>query len=149
MIKGENSQQNTNQQTKTTPYDVKALNATTMLLSQKIGLLVRNEKVLSQNILILNTKLKKLDEKVNNVNSSNSNGSIKEEELDTIKSEISELYNKIKGIKTNLDALQMSFNDLNKEYATKSELKELKYLVDAINPLEFVTYKQLKNLLKK
>ena len=44
--------------------NVKAINATVMLLSQKIGYLVRNEKILSQNILVLNDKLKKLDDKI-------------------------------------------------------------------------------------
>lgn len=129
--------------------DVKAINTTIMLLSQKMGYIVRNEKVLSKNILILNEKIKKLDEKVSNVNAQAMGGGASAEELDSAKSQIEELYNKVKGLKTEIDVLRSDLESLNTRYATKAELKELKYLVDAINPLEFVTYRQLKELLKK
>jgi hypothetical protein len=38
---------------------------------------------------------------------------------------------------------------LKENFVTKEELQELKYIIDTINPLEFVTYQQLKDLLKK
>lgn len=129
--------------------DVKAINTTIMLLSQKMGYIVRNEKVLSKNILILNEKIKKLDEKFSNVNIAASGIGLSSDELDSMKAQIEELYNKIKGLRTEVEVLRSELGSLNVKFATKAELKELKYLVDAINPLEFVTYRQIKELLKK
>lgn len=39
--------------------------------------------------------------------------------------------------------------DLEKKFVTKEELKELKYTVDMINPLEFVTRDQVKELIEE
>ncbi len=160
MIKGNSAQKETNQQSsqeeqvsKTEEIgirrDVKAINTTIMLLSQKMGYLVRNEKVLSKNILILNEKIKKVEDKMSDLKSTGLGTGIAQEELDPIKAQIEELYTKIKGIKSEIDNLKFELDSLNNKFATKAEIRELKYLVDAINPLEFVTYKQLKELIKK
>ncbi len=128
--------------------NVKAINATIMLLSQKIGYLVRNEKILSQNILVLNEKIKKLEDKLNNASEINKSTQ-SFEELDTIKAQISELYNKISGIRQEIDEVVNKIDNSKSDYITRKEFQEIKYLVDAINPLEYVTYKQIKELLKK
>lgn len=128
--------------------NVKAINATIMLLSQKIGYLVRNEKILSQNILVLNEKIKKLEDKLNNVSEIHKS-SQNFEELDTIKSQISELYNKISGIRQEIEEVSTKIDNSKSDFITRKEFQEIKYLVDAINPLEYVTYRQLKDLMKK
>lgn len=128
--------------------NVKAINATIMLLSQKIGYLVRNEKILSQNILVLNEKIKKLEDKINNFSEINKSTQ-SFEELDTIKAQISELYNKISGIRQELEEVTNKLDNSKSDFITRKEFQEIKYLVDAINPLEYVTYKQLKDLMKK
>jgi len=129
--------------------NLKAINATIMLLSQKISYLVRNEKILSQNILVLNDKLKKLEDKVNNQSGMQATSGASSEDLDAIKAQISELYNKISGLKQEIEQLNNSVDGLKDAFVTKKEFQEIKYLVDAINPLEYVTYKQIKDLVKK
>lgn len=129
--------------------NIKAINATIMLLSQKIGYLVRNEKILSQNILVLNEKLKKLEDKLNNQTSTQSSNGASSEDLDGVKAQISELYNKISGLKQEIEQLSQNVDSIKSGFVTKKEFQEIKYLVDAINPLEFVTYKQIKDLMKK
>ena len=129
--------------------NIKAINATVMLLSQKIGYLVRNEKILSQNILVLNDKLKKLEDKINTQGSVENTGGASLEEVESMKAQISELYNKIQGLKQEIESLSQSIDSYKREFVTKKEFQEIKYLVDSINPLEYVTYKQIKDLLKK
>jgi hypothetical protein len=125
--------------------EIKALNTTVMLLSQKMAYLVRNEKILSKNILILNEKLNKLAE-----NGSGQQGSsVDSEEIEDINSKIADLYEKQKVMKQDLEYIKNSLDNLKENFVTKEELQELKYIIDTINPLEFVTYQQLKDLLKK
>ncbi len=128
---------------------VKAINTTIMLLSQKIGYLIRNEKILSQNIIVLNDKIKKLDLKIDTNQGNNSGNSINVEELDSLKSQIKELYNKINSLKADIEELSSKIDNQKEIYITRKEFMEMKYLIDSINPLEYVTYKQVKELLKK
>jgi hypothetical protein len=127
--------------------EVKAVNTTLMLLSQKINFIVRNEKVLSKNILVLNDKIRKTEEKISESRSTNNNdnNNISSEDLGEVKNLSEELNDKINNLKSDIEAIKIELDN----YATKSELKEIKYLLDAINPLEFVTYKQLREMLNK
>ncbi len=126
--------------------ELKALNTTVMLLSQKMAYIVRNEKILSKNILILNEKINKLSEK-----SSVKSGDfgVDSEVTDSLSSKITELYEKQKAFKQDLEYIRASIDGLKESFVTKAELQELKYIIDTINPLEFVTYQQLKDLIKK
>jgi len=125
--------------------EIKALNTTVMLLSQKMAYLVRNEKILSKNILILNEKINKLAEG----GSKSQGSSVDLEEIENINSKIVDLYEKQKTIKQDMEYLKSNIDGLKDSFVTKEELQELKYIIDTINPLEFVTYQQLKELLKK
>lgn len=129
--------------------NIKAINATIMLLSQKISYLVRNEKILSQNILVLNEKLKKLEDKLNSQSGMQTTNGASSEDLDGVKAQISELYNKVTGLKQEIEQLSQNIDSIKGQFVTKKEFQEIKYLVDAINPLEYVTYKQIKDLVKK
>ena len=42
-----------------------------------------------------------------------------------------------------------SFEELDKKFATKQDLAEIRYVLDTINPLEFATIAQVKELLKE
>ncbi|MBI5884642.1 hypothetical protein HZB89_00935, partial [archaeon] len=44
--------------------DIKALNATILVLSQKMSALVRNEKILGRNLLVLNKKVRDLQDQL-------------------------------------------------------------------------------------
>jgi len=125
--------------------ELKALNTTVMLLSQKMAYLVRNEKILSKNILILNEKINKVAEK----SSSASGSSMDSAQLEEINVQIVELYDKQKSMRQEFESLRASIDGLKDIFVTKEELQELKYVIDTINPLEFVTYQQLKDLLNK
>lgn len=116
--------------------DIKALQSSILVLSEKIKYLVHNEKILSRNILILN---KKVAAKADNAGSSSGFNS---EQMQQILTEIKEVKSKIRNIESSLEMFS-------KRYAKAEELKEMKYIIDNINPLEYTTVSQVKNLIKE
>ncbi|MDD4983939.1 MAG: hypothetical protein PHH82_03845 [Candidatus ainarchaeum sp.] len=133
------------EQTQGNSAELKALNTTVMLLSQKMAYLVRNEKILSKNILILNEKINKVAEKSVVAGGSSADSG----QLEEINVQVVELYDKQKSIRQEIESLRASMDNLKEVFVTKEELQELKYIIDTINPLEFVTYQQLKDMLNK
>jgi len=116
--------------------DIKALQSSILVLSEKIKYLVHNEKILSRNILVLN---KKVAAKADGVGSGSG---LTTEQMQQILNEIKEVKSKIKSIESTLEMFS-------KRYAKAEELKEMKYIVDNINPLEYTTVSQVKNLIKE
>ncbi len=116
--------------------DIKALQSSILVLSEKIKYLVHNEKILSRNILVLNKKVAtKSGDGVSGAGPTN-------EQIQQVLTEIREIKSKIKSIEATLDVFS-------KRYAKAEELKEMKYIVDNINPLEYTTVSQVKTLIKE
>ncbi len=116
--------------------DIKALQSSILVLSEKIKYLVHNEKILSRNILVLNKKV------AAKADGAGSGSGLTTEQMQQILNEIKEVKSKIKSIESTLEMFS-------KRYAKAEELKEMKYIVDNINPLEYTTVSQVKNLIKE
>jgi predicted nucleic acid-binding Zn-ribbon protein len=116
--------------------DIKALQSSILVLSEKIKYLVHNEKILSRNILILNKKVAAKADSTGNSAGFNS------EQMQQLLSEIKEIKSKIRNIESSLEMFS-------KRYAKAEELKEMKYIIDNINPLEYTTVSQVKTLIKE
>ncbi|MFA4907058.1 MAG: hypothetical protein WC602_02180 [archaeon] len=121
--------------------DIRALNSAILIISQKIEHLVRNEKILSRNIIVLNKRLKDLEGA-----QSGGNPSEKSAQLEQSLSAFSE---KLEKQANQLSDLASQFSSLESKFALKPELQEIKYIVQAINPLEFVTAKQVEEMIDK
>jgi predicted nucleic acid-binding Zn-ribbon protein len=115
--------------------DVKALQSSILVLSEKIKYLVHNEKILSRNILVLNKKIAAKGDGGSGANSATS------EQFRELQAEIKELKTKIKGLESTLEMMS-------RRYAKAEDLKEMKYIIDNINPLEYTTVEQVKKLIK-
>lgn len=116
--------------------DIRALNSSVLLLSQKMQYLVRNEKILGRNLIVLSKRLKEME--ITGVQGSGT-GTVPA----GMGTQIEETSQKIESYGHKLLELQNDIEDLKERFASKEELAELKYVIDAINPLEFVTQKQL------
>ena len=119
--------------------DIRALNSSVLLLSQKIQYLVRNEKILGRNLIVLSKRLKGLEAD----GAQGNNAGIMSEGTGK---QLEEISKKIESHGQKLLELQNDLEDAKERSASKEELLELKYVIDAINPLEFVTQKQLAEL---
>ncbi len=110
--------------------DIRALNSSVLLLTQKLRFITRNEKILGRNIVVINKKISDLENKI----SSGQSGELQNiPDISLIKESIFQLQTEIENLKTGM--------------VSKSEFQELKYLLESINPLEFVTLEQAKKLL--
>ena len=115
--------------------DIKALNSSILLITQKIKYLVRNEKILGRNLVVLNKKIKTLEEKIIASPQSAAGSGASGEEVQALIQKIA--------------LLEAQIEDLTTRAALKEELKELKYVIDTINPLEFATLSQVRELIDK
>ncbi len=120
--------------------DIRALNSSILILSQKIKYLVRNEKILGRNLLVLN---KKMSEGV----SRPAAGTISEEQLAPITNDLKALADKIEKNSASIAGLRSDLEMMKETYAKAESLKEVKYVIDSINPLEFVTYTDVNGLI--
>ncbi len=122
----------------TSPFfsDIKALESSILMIAQKIEYLVRNEKILSQNLIVLNKRLGDLESRV-------AEGGIATGGAGISSGDVSSLQEKIDAISVSLLKLQQRtskmeeiINDIKGDYAKISDLKELKYVIETINPYE-------------
>jgi phage shock protein A len=115
--------------------DIKALQSSILVLRQKIKYLVHNEKILGRNILVLNKKIA-------SINSSDSQDSFASNEtIEKIFKKLDEMDSRIKGIESNIEMFS-------KRFAKAEDFKEIKYIIDNINPLEYTTVDQVKKIIK-
>lgn len=123
--------------------DIRALNSSILIISQKIQYLVRNEKILGRNLLVLNRKLKELE-------AGGGRGSaISDTELSSMKQQLQEISDQAQRNAASLSELQSVIESIKQNYAKESLVKEIKFVVDSINPLEFVTYKEVEKLISE
>lgn len=115
--------------------DIRALNSSILLMTQKIKYVVRNEKILGRNLIVLNKKIKTLEEKTSLGISPTEEGSASSEKVNLMEQKIA--------------LLEAQIDDLRTRAALKEELKELKYVISSINPLEFATLSQVRELIDK
>jgi len=118
--------------------DVKAMNSAISILSQKMRHLTRNEKILGRNLIVLNKKLKEFSE-------TNSGEGASEE----IKKEIEELKKQLLQANKKIEELNIVIANQSRKFVGADELKELRYIVDSINPLDLATLDQVKELIKR
>ncbi|MFA5763570.1 MAG: hypothetical protein WC915_02055 [archaeon] len=114
--------------------DIRALNSSILLMTQKIKYIVRNEKILGRNLIVLNKKIKTMEEKSNMPKELGGEGANSVDIID---------------VKKKLEMMQAQLDDISQRMVGKEELQELKYIIDSINPLEFATLSQVKEMIER
>lgn len=116
--------------------DIRALNSSILMVTQKMKFLVRNEKILGRNLVVLNKKIKNLEDKLSLAPKAEGDASTASgQEVESLKQKVS--------------LLEAQIEDMRSRTATTESLKELKYVIDSINPLEFATLSQVRDLIDK
>ena len=121
--------------------DIKALNSAILVLSQKMKFVVRNEKILGRNLLVLNKKFKDVEDRRQSPSSQDSSG-LSSDDMEKLLTHLQELSGKV-------DELDAKLRHFQETSVSKEQFAELKYVIDAINPLDFVTIAQAKELIDK
>lgn len=121
--------------------DIHALNSSVLILSQKMKYVVRNEKILGRNLVVLNKKIKSLEPEAGAGETGSSGGA------GWVQNELSSINSRLSQQSELLEELRMEIQSIKETFARQEELKEMKYVIDAINPLEFVTRKDLDEIM--
>ena len=118
--------------------DIRSLNSSILMIGQKMKYLVRNEKILGRNLIVLNKKIRALEEGISTgaIGGGKGSGEMSEEAIATIKA----LENRANELQAELDSFKT-------DVATQEQVQEIKYVIDSINPLELATLEQVKELL--
>jgi vacuolar-type H+-ATPase subunit I/STV1 len=120
--------------------DVRSLNSSILVITQKMKYLVRNEKILGRNLIVLNKKLRALEEKIVSGEIGPS-GSANPAQVQELQASLDEANQK-------MAELQAQIQQISDNAASKEELQEMHYVVESINPLEFTTIEQVKDLIE-
>lgn len=116
--------------------DIKALQSSILVLRQKMKYVVHNEKILGRNILVLNKKLAAINEP------NKKDMEFSSEKFNEILKKLNEIENRMQNIEANIEMFS-------RRYAKAEDLKEMKYIVDNINPLEYTTVEQVKKMINQ
>lgn len=122
--------------------DIRALNSSILILSQKMKFIVRNEKILGRNLVVLNKRIREggTGGGVGSGDGADSAG---------LKNELANLNARLEENSVLVQELRSEIETIKETYSRHEEVKEIKFVVDAINPLEFVTRKDLEEILGK
>jgi len=112
--------------------EIQMLDSKISLIAQKIRMIEKNEDIIGRTIVVHNDKLHKLE----------SSGP-----APLAGSPAPAQGESSAGLAAEVDALKKQVAELREQAATKSEVSELHYTLDTINPLDFVTLKQARKLI--
>lgn len=112
--------------------ELQMLDSKISLIAQKIRMIEKNEDIIGRTIVVHNEKIHKIE--------SGSPASSSQPAQGSAQTELSS------GLVAQVDALKKQVAELREQMATKAEVSELHYTLDAINPLDFVTLKQARKL---
>ncbi len=104
--------------------DIRALNSSILLITQKMKYLVRNEKILGRNLIVLNKKIKGLEVKV-------AEGKESEEGEGASSEAVLKLQERI-------ESLESDNSDMRSRLATKEDLQEVKFVLILLIRLSFL-----------
>lgn len=124
--------------------DIHALNASIMIISQKLKYIVRNEKILGRNLIVLNRKVRELA-----AGGISGAGGASGKEVADLQNEVARLSQELSSISASHADMQDLLNRVKEKSATAESVQEIKYLLDSINPVEFVTAKDVEEIVEK
>lgn len=119
--------------------DIKALNSSVLLIGQKMQYLVRNEKILGRNLIVLSKRLKEME--ISGIPGASAAGVPA-----GLSGQLADFSSRLEAHAKRLLDLQNAVEELKEKTVLREEFSELKYVIDAVNPLEYVTQKQLAEL---
>jgi len=120
-------------------HDLRALDANVRVLAQQIRAIKKNERILARNLILLSRKVAELKE------TAGRSSGVDEEKIRQLMDMITHTREDIAKLREDVEYLKRQLHHT----LTSEDIAELKYIVETVNPLEFVTYKQIGELVEK
>lgn len=121
--------------------DLKALSAAVMVITQKIKYLVRNEKILGRNLIVINKRVRDLQQQVSQTQNQGVN--------ESVRAALDDLTRQVSAISQRLVELEAKVDDVSRSSAKSEDVREIKYVVDTLNPLHFITVEQAQQMMDR
>jgi len=103
------------------------------LLKQQLNTLESNQEVIGRTIVLHNTRLQEMERKIAGLAGGPAAGAAPPEEIEALRKEIA--------------LLKESAEMMSKTAVSKEDFDRIQYIVESINPLEYVTLSQIDKLL--
>lgn len=103
------------------------------LLKQQLNTLESNQEVIGRTIVLHNTRLQEMERKIAGLAGGPAAGAAPPEEIEALRKEIA--------------LLKESAEMMSKTAVSKEDFERIQYIVESINPLEYVTLSQIDKLL--
>lgn len=127
--------------------ETRALNNDISMIAKRLKFFARNEKMIGTQISTLNSKLKTLKSRFDEISPS-----LQQKGRETEKIESTELVassSALKAIAISLNEIKKELTFLRENTISKEEFEEIKFLVNTLDPLKFATIDQVKELIEK
>jgi len=127
--------------------EIHALDSKIHVLAQRMMIIEKNEQVISKTIISHNHLLKTLEQNVGQFHAG-AESSEKEEEAGLVKS-VESLSNDVKSMKDALGELAKEVGYLGRNVdSLKAQVNEAKYVLESVNPLEYVKINDVGDLVE-
>ena len=114
--------------------EINAINSKVQVIAQRMKIIERNEEIIGKTLIGHNKMLKAMEEEISSIKSNGVSGeaatSVSSDSLDKIREITLDCKKQVDQNKKDIDLI-------------KSELNEIKYVLDAINPVAYVTVDQV------
>jgi chromosome segregation ATPase len=114
--------------------EINAINSKVQVIAQRMKIIERNEEIIGKTLIGHNKMLKAMEEEISSIKSNGVSGeaatSVSSDSLDKIREITRDCKKQVDQNKKDIDLI-------------KSELNEIKYVLDAINPVAYVTVDQV------
>lgn len=115
---------------------MKSVDTQIKMLAQEIKTVKSNERIMGQTIVALNNKVKDIERKLGDVSTS-----VRPVEKESVETPIID--------NTALEEIKKELEELKKGMVKKGDLDQLKYTIDLINPLLYVTASDVEDIVNR
>ncbi|MBN1159646.1 MAG: hypothetical protein JXA43_00220 [Candidatus Diapherotrites archaeon] len=120
---------------------VSTISASLSVIEQKLTHIGRNEQILNKNIISLNNKMKEIEKKVHEAGGGDG---ISPEMMEQINQVMQELRAQLDDMRAQLEAISSQGVSAG---LSDDDIRKLKYIVETIDPLKFVTVDQVERII--
>ena len=120
--------------------EIHALNSKIQVIAQRMKIIERNEEIIGKTLISHNKMLKEIEEEINSLKSGGLSVPGQPEESGAALAEVKDL---VRDFKKQIDQNRKEIELI------KSELNEIKYVLDAINPVAYATVDQVSDLVEE
>ncbi len=122
--------------------EIHALDSKIRVLAQRLSIIEKNEQVIGKTLISHNRKLKELESAIAKLEAAQEKPA-QSEEVSKLKEIVQELEKKVKELEPVVQENKKA------DDAIRTQMKELKYVVDMINPVAYVTADDVEDIVEE